>query len=275
MAHEQTDRVAFHTPLRFLAGSLCSTGKRIVVTNIKNLLLIITLVVVMSCGVNQRNDVYLELPKGTKINIDLLKRADQIVISDKEVILIYNTCKDGEFYNPHLMFFDKDMELYSAAYFASEKIESISNGVIKGYKNELRASRINAFQYEIPDKYSIDLITRRDNGSGNIANKVIESIYIDSTDLTLRISIRTSKDLHSISHEYLRDNLDLSLELPIKDTLEFELTDLKLDYRNGKISSRSMQDKGKTWDHMLIIDKKLLDDFYDNLFRKLKSATQH
>ena len=232
--------------------------------------IVLIISVFTSCRCVDKNNIYNEISKGTKLSKELLRNADQIVRADSGIIVVYNYSKNAEYYDPHLLFFNQNLDLISAAYFASEKIESIKNGQITAYLNENRESRLDAYINEVPKLYSINYISKRDNGSGKMENKIVENIIIND-DLSLSLAVRASEDKYSFPSQPAHNNLDLVKDFPLKDTLTFQLIELNFDYKSQKISSRTIQKRGKTWDHMVVLQKELIDHFYDKLFEKINT----
>jgi len=224
----------------------------------------------LSCGIKTENDIYIEYPINTKLNINILKKSEQIVPYNNDFILLLNISTNEE-YKPHLIFFNHDLKLYGATYFSSEKIEKIDNYIISAYLNENRINRAKRFINDLPKLYNINLIPDKNKGSGRIENKIIEDIKIINEKYDIKICIRKSENKYTFPSDPKANNLDLISDFPIKDTLIFQLNELNVNYYNNTVSSRIIKkNKEKIWDNMVVLDNKILDAFYSELMKMIK-----
>ena len=104
----------------------------------------------IGCIKGYKIDVYTKIPLGSKITNQLLLNSDQIIENENEILLIYNTSKNPEYHDPHIMFFDSYNNLYAACYFSSEKIDSIKRGIIYGVLNFERDRRKSRYRCDLP-----------------------------------------------------------------------------------------------------------------------------
>jgi hypothetical protein len=212
-----------------------------------------------------KRDAYLTIPIGSLLTKEILIKSEQITPVDNELILTINISNDAERYDPHLFFFDSSLRLYSACYFPSERIESIKNGVISAYLNKSRNSRKSSYTNDLPNAYQFDFL-KEDGGSGQICNKIIDSIIIEG--LNLKLIIRRAKDIYAgVEWNSLKNNKKFIDKFEIKDILTYPISSLSFNYKDKTVSFRETNSSNHlVWDKMIIENSTILDNFYDKLF---------
>ncbi|HEY4785681.1 MAG TPA: hypothetical protein VIH57_06515 [Bacteroidales bacterium] len=221
-----------------------------------------------SC-VSDKNDVYKAIPRGSHLTKELLEHSEQIVQNKKDLILILNISKDWDIYNPHLLFFDSTLTLYSACYFPSEKIDSIKDGKIYGFLNESRYERKNWYRNDLPVKYKLYL-SNWNGGSEKRSNKIIEKMVFEFDKV--RLYVRKSEDVYA-GVGWEKTNADSAFSsFILSDTLEYPISELFFDKKNSTISTRNIGSGNRlVWDQMIVINESVWKDFYDQVWLQLSS----
>ena len=185
---------------------------------------------------------------------------------------MFNISNDGEHYDPHLLFYDSTLKMYAASYFASQKVESIKNNTINGYLNEDRNRRKLSYRNDLPIKYHLNLEQIQEGNSEKKCQKVIEKIAIDSSTLVVRFCMRKSQNPYAgydIHTDLGVDILDSNFfnEFTVFDTVSYPIIDLCFKYKKGIIFTNRMEYKNHfIMDEMIVVNKKVLDDFYNQLW---------
>jgi hypothetical protein len=234
------------------------------------LIRILPFLLLIGC-VNHKNDVYVKYPKGAKLTKEIFTDAKQIII-DKENnirIVVVNISDDWDTYDPHLLFYNSSLKLISSCYYASEKIDSIKNGIIYGILNEQRNRRKIWYRNDLPEGFAL-LLTKRKGGSSKISNKVIDEVLIANEQITLIVS--KAKDIYA----GLQWKLSLGRTstffdvFTLQDTLTYPLSQFHLDYKEQIISTTSINNRNELiLDKMIIPDKQTLNSFYEQIWNEI------
>lgn len=224
----------------------------------------------IGCNAQEKKDVYAKFRLGTPLTVDILKGSEQIVQNESELILVYNISEQWDYYDPHLLFFNDSLKLYAACYFPSERIESLSNNVIKGYLNVKRNRRKYQYRNDLPKKYDLSLINMQ-SGHGRKSDKIIEKVEIDSTGITGVLYIRQSEnDYIGLRGKKLFVDSSFLENFTSIDTLRIPISKLSFRYEENKVSMSEITSNGRLiWDYMLVQDEIILDNFYSQLFNEL------
>lgn len=224
----------------------------------------------IGCNGKAKKDVYKKFPIGTTLTIDILKGSEQIVINDSELILVYNISEQWDYFDPHLLFFDDKQKLYAACYFPSENIESINDNTIVGNLNTTRNLRSHKYRNDLPEKYSLSLVSTDDSYERK-SDKIIEKIEIDSSSTNAILYVKQSEN----THIGLRDKTNFVdsgfLEnFVLADTLEFPISKLSFSYNESTVSvSEAISDNRLMRDYLLVPEKSILENFYNNIFKSI------
>lgn len=224
------------------------------------------------CSAQEKKDVYRKVPLGSPLTLGLLKSCEQVVPNGADLILVYNISEQWDYFDPHLLFFDDSLKLYSACYFPSERIESVEENVITGYLNAARNERRGWYRNDLPEKYRLNLISSNNlNGSMREGNKVVGKIELDSTGsfVTLHV-MKSEKRFITVGRTASYSDAAFLQNFTLPDTLKLGLPELRFDYAGNRISTRQLNAGNRlVSDYMLVPEKSVLDDFYRDLFIKL------
>ncbi len=187
-----------------------------------------------SC-VNEKFDIYEKVPKGTLLNINLIKESNALFKSKSGIILMYNFTEEySEEFNPHLMFFD-DKKLIASSYFISENVYDYKDNEIIAYLNNNRLKRKGIYREDLPKGFKISYKEYKvDFPHGSTSKEgVIENIKYNSSNNTVDFilkgeSISKNIPLYKITYNYNKE------EITVNDTYEDEV-------REGKVFKVSSQ----------------------------------
>jgi hypothetical protein len=233
--------------------------------------LIAILFLFQSC-VSPGQDVYKFIPKESRLTKDVLIQSEQIIKNKSDLLLMYNiSTNEAEYYDPHLLFYDSSLKLYSASYFASELVDSLKSDTIIGALNEDRIRRAGHYRNDLPKRYTLNLY-KKDGGSGQVSNKIIDNIEVDSNSFSVTLYVRKSeKTVGGFSGSEKVDSLFLKDYL-IRDTIRCSLNTLHFESKKGIIATRFIDSNGYLmWDEMLVVRKSVLETFYDDLYNHLEA----
>ncbi len=224
----------------------------------------------MGCNVQEKKDVYSRLELGIPLTVDILKDSEQIVKNESELIIVYNISDQWDYYAPHLLFFNDSLKLYAACYFPSERIESLNNNIITGYLNTMRNQRISEYRNDLPEKYRLSLIKKR-NSHGRKSDKLIEKIKIDSTGTSGILHVLQSKIAYvGLRGKKLFENSNFLENYTSTDILRIPISKLSFRYEENTVSINEITSNDRLiWDYMLVPEMMIIDDFYKELFTLL------
>ena len=228
-------------------------------------------------------DIYNTLSKGSFLTIDILKEANQILRCKNDLILVYDfTDKSEEDYNPHLLFYNEELKLYSSCFLPSIKVDSISDKFELFIKpKESLKKKSKWFRNDLPKKYKF-IIQKKENdynlAGGKISNKIIDSIkYIPNNDVILYV--KKSKDLYAgIHYEFNKVRPDsLKLNYTELDIIKFPLFELIFNNTYNTISTHFYENKVNRNESInykisdiYLIDSIALNNFYNQVWIDLK-----
>lgn len=202
---------------------------------INKLYFIIFFVLFNFCTV-EKFDIYEKVPKGTLLNIELIRSSNMIFKSKLGVILMYNlTEKYSEEFNPHLMFFE-DKKLVSSSYFFSENIYDYKDNEITAYLNDNRLKRKNIYRTDLPEGFKINYKRYKVNfpHGSQLKQGVIESIKYNSSNNTADFilkgeNIKKNIPLYKITYNYNKE------EMIINNTYDDEIRESEIFKVSHKI----------------------------------------
>jgi hypothetical protein len=234
----------------------------------KSLLLLIVLTY-SGCVIRDKNDIYNYVSIGSPLTREILMNTDQIIKNDSDLILIYDISSRFARFDPHLLFYDKDLKLYAACYFPSDKVESLNDNVITGYLFEDRNKRKNNFRNDLPVKYKIDFRSRESfTASFRESNKVIDKIILDSA--YVKLIVRKSESNTGLDWHPSLQNDSIFDSYFIQDTLVYPVSHLHFDYKLRTISVRTAVEFTRfNTDYMIVPEKTALDSFYTQFINQL------
>lgn len=224
----------------------------------------------LQCHSLPRNDVYKELPIGTILSKNILLKSEQVCKNNSDLILLVNFSSNPAMYDPYLLFYDSSLKLYSACYFASEKIESIKDDTIKAFLNESRESRKFSYRNDLPPNYYLSM-QKIEGESGRISNKIIDSILIDPRSLITTLYIRKAKNMYEgVNWIPNNPNSISKTSFITRDTISHPISEFHFDFNNRIVSYRKIDSANRLiWDEMIVLDKSILNKFYDELYKIL------
>jgi len=220
----------------------------------------------LSSCISKQNDIYNYVEKGTSINVNLLKKAKQVIVNsvNNEVIILFDISQDELTSNLHLLFFDNKLTFYGACYYPAEKVDSISNNVIYGVLNKNRYNRKSWFIDNLPENYKINFIDIN-NSSGRTSNKIITKIEVQSSIIKLYV-LKSENLFDGLRWDKSKHNLDYLNRFSMKDTIISNLCDLCFNYNDFNVSTRQINKPDHlVWDKMIISDTTIFDKFYKDL----------
>ncbi len=176
---------------------------------------------------------------------------------------------DEEIFTPHLLFFNKDLQFYSACYFLSTSLDSIRQNVIYGLKNDFRAQRINWYRNELPSKYRI-VYSSKQMGYPARSQRIIEKIIVGSSSDTLTFIAKTSANVvEGLGWDkHNPKSIDLS-QFTKKDTVVVPLERLLFNPSTQIISHLQYNDTDIIENDMIILDPEIFKVFTRDLLLKL------
>lgn len=222
------------------------------------------LVMVFACSISSTNDVYLKIPLRSKLEFEKLRNAEQIYPYHSELILTYNISPNSELYNPHLLFFDSNLVLLSACYFPSEHLDKIEKDTIIGYLNKERQDRASLYRQELPINYHLKLKEEKDGGKGQQSNVIVNKIELVN-EYSLKFFVIKSLDLYANYNESI-----IQEKYTEHDTLIYPIHVLHFNYEKKIIARPIINNNYVIWDELFVPNKIVLDDFYAQLWSRIK-----
>ncbi len=231
-----------------------------------------TIFLSIGCNTQERKDVYKKFPIGTTLTVEILRGSEQIVPNGSELILVYNISDQWDYFDPYLLFFDDSLNLYAASYFPSEKIESLNDNVIVCYLNAERNRRRSRHRNDLPEKYRLSLVSVG-NGHGRKSDKIIEKITVDSNGTNAIVQIRQSENAYiGLRGKKLFADSGFPENFILADTLVFPISKLSFRYKENTVSISEITSNNRLrWDYMLVPDKSILEDFYEDILSQLQN----
>jgi hypothetical protein len=223
----------------------------------------------IGCSCSDSNNSYNTILPGSELSVNHLKRAEQIVmVGDKLVLLIDVSNNKGEYYNPHLFFFDSNLTLASEAYYASEMIDSVKEKKIFGVVNNTRLKRMSQQKDNLPAGYTLQLIDNSGNeGTMNYCKIVIKRIsLLGLSDTAMIIIDRYDK--------ILIDTVAVENRNFKTDTLLLPLAKLKINYNSHMVSTKKIDMGYTVWEEMYLKDSAKMDSFYIQVYHMLKNPNR-
>ncbi|TAE46788.1 MAG: hypothetical protein EAZ89_19335 [Bacteroidetes bacterium] len=229
-----------------------------------------------------RRDAYRTVPLGSALTKEILAGAEQIVMNDSDLIVVYNTedITDEE-WALHVLFYDSTMTFYSASYFASRFIDTIRNGQIEGHVNSYMYGRKELYRNDLPAAYKIRLkqpsVPRR--GSDIIA--LIQRIELDTTGEEVRVRFFVNT-IDSLIWNFRSTTSSYSVipTFPVTDTLIFPLEKLSFDhisystnsicivrYERDSTTNNATKKLVRRDSRMFVDNATTLDTFYEDLYQ--------
>lgn len=226
----------------------------------------------ISCDNNER-DIYKLIPKGSKLDLDILSSSKQIFFNGNDLVLVNDISDDWDIKNNHLLFYN-NLKLYGAEYLPAQKVEFIDSNIIGIVKNAELESKSSRFISDIPKEYSYEFLeSNKVNGNQRIGNKIIKKILINSVNRdSLVMNILYSDDLYIglRGSKILKDDSTIN-KFNKKRQMIFSISDLIIDYDENIISIESLSDNNSLIrDNMIISSKEVINDFYKQIIEELK-----
>jgi hypothetical protein len=239
----------------------------------RNLIRILCIFFLPGC-VNDKNDVYIKYPKNSKLTKEILTLSEQIVIDKKSNfrIIIVNISDNSEIYSPHILFYDCSLKLISSSYLASEMIDSMKNKTLYGRLNENRQNRNKWFRNDLPNNLKLSLNKHYTSRKiGTISNKAINRFKINNGQVTLFVS-KTNNNYEGL--EWINNNSFSLNNFKIQDTLLYQLSQLKLNYKDHYVTVTSINKNNEiVYDKMIIPERKTTNSFYEQIWAEISPAT--
>jgi hypothetical protein len=198
----------------------------------------------LSSCYQSKSDIYNQIPKGTKLTLEIIKQSSSVFKVDGFLVLIY-PLKDSiniEKYNPHLIFFNSKKELDAASYFLSESVFKINEDTIISYLNEYRKLRIHNFREDIPKGVFVKYQNYQGfiGGGGGITNTNLLDIKYDNVEGTVDFYLKTANNkireiskipLHRITFDYEKQEIMINdvIKEKEKKIIYFSISKTKLD----------------------------------------------
>ncbi len=234
--------------------------------------LLITSIVMFlsSCHHSEDKNVYEIIPEGSKLTRDIFVNSQQIVSNGNDLILMYNISKNTERYSPHLLFYNESLELQSATYFPSERVDSIINDTIYCVVNNDRITRMSWYKNDLPEGYILKINEWKGKvGYGTFSNKIIESYKLDCKNWSITFSIKKSDDQYAWDGRdyYKDDSLYYLNKYQLKDTLTFKLSHLHPKKSKDEILVCNINHAGdRKWDEMVVLKAGEVERIYEKMW---------
>ena len=223
----------------------------------------------MSC---YKNDIYKTVPLSSKLSIKILKESNQIIVTDTELILSFVICEKNNYYNNYLLFFDKFLKLYSACFIPTSQTVYLENDTFKGELDNELNQRISYYRNNMPIKYHMEFKKTSSLGVGSKCNKVVDKIFIDTLNWSLRLCIRKSLDPYEgmliitdtgLNINYVNKNNDFN----INDTIVISISRLLFSYKRQVIVHQLIDKNDQFYnDYLIIGNTKLYDILYNYMY---------
>ena len=230
----------------------------------------------VGCNYSPSHDVYTKVPKQSHLTKDVFLNSTQIISYESDIILAYNTCPNcWERNDTHLLFYDENLNLSASTFFSSGKVENIKNGIISGFLNKDRFERSSNYRNDLPPKYSLKL-QEWEGGSGRQSNKIIQRILLDTAALIVKIIVKecTNDDyigLGVIEGRVRIDSTYLSKFTKL-DSITCKVSDILFDKEETLSIEVYSPNNYLTDDIMIVKDKFILSQFYNQLWEKIISS---
>lgn len=200
---------------------------------------------------NENTSVYDVIQKESKLTEEILFNSKRIMHYKDWLILVMVIENDNELYNPYLIFYDKKLNMKSAAYLPGDII-SINDKEIVVSKNPVRYKRKSQYVNDLPLDVNIKYIEK--SGWSSKCNKIIRDIQLDSNQVNIKVIVeRSENEYEGFDVEngyYIQENWN------IQDTLLMDISSLEYDY-NEKWSKISTYSYSKNSDY-IVKDEMLL-----------------
>ncbi|WP_343693210.1 hypothetical protein [Chitinophaga sp.] len=223
------------------------------------------------CGSQLPEQVRMKFSQGCPLTLEILKEADQIIRTDRGLILVYNFSKNEAGYDPYLLFFDKKSKLIGASYFPGEKVDSVKRGQIFARLNKYRKDNPWDSDNGFPRGYSAKYILVEENGASTNCSKIIDSLCLDS-NFNLTLVIRETSDGSSADYSSFTNVKDsvFNSEFSVRDTLNFPVREL-LFYDHRLVNYLFPASNGHfLLDEMIVGKPEILDTIYRQLYDQLR-----
>ena len=234
------------------------------------------LIFATGCKGQHNHDVYEAIPKGTDLTQEILQKSRQIIPCGSELTLVFDISTQLEYYDPHLLFFNHSLKLYAACYLPSQKVSLVDNHIFSGTLNAYRDKRRNWFQNDLPPKYKLELVDTLSNSSyGRKCNKIVEGMTFIPEDTTVKMYVLVSDNQYiGLRGKKLLNDSTFIANFTNNDTLIFPLAKLVFNKEEMRVSIEelSLRDglNRLLWDHMLIKNPMILEEFYKELYLQLQ-----
>jgi len=230
---------------------------------IKFILLTYTLI-----NISCTTDIYNIFPKGTKLNKEILKKSNQIVLNKNDIILVYDMSTDPEYVDFHLLFFRRnDLKLYGATYFYSTYIKSINEKSINAYAPIYNSNQKLFYRHDSPKNYEIKYIKCGENyTTKNTANSLVEKIEVKHDNVNF--FVKKSKDIYLGIQRYGDINSTFISKFNSKDTIQSSLLNIVYYYDVKEISIQDTSSNAIIKVNILIVpNDTIFDIFFDDLLK--------
>ena len=232
--------------------------------NIKVFSLFSLLLILLRCGILSINDIYKTVPKGSKLSQEVLRKSSQIILNESDLILNYDFALEWNRFDPHLLFYDKNLKLYAASYFPSHQVEFLENNAIFGVLHLENENRKKKYRNQLPKKYKTEFITRQVKGGLRISNKIVYRIELQSDKNLVKLFVKTSSNKYA-GLSQIGNKID-EKKFEETDTLNYSLVQLNFDYKQELIFTTHMGENDKLIrDNILLNNQSVLDNFYTDL----------
>lgn len=234
----------------------------------KFILLFFMSLISIGCVVD-KNDVYKKIPKGSKLEKEILSASEQIYEYDSSLILVLDISQDWDVYDPHLLFFDKNLYLIAGCYFPSGKIDSISHDTIYGLLNPIREQRKGWYRNDLPPNFHLFLEKFDEEASERQSNKLVNEIIANENQVKL-IVLRSENLYAGLQWSSRNADADIFKRFTINDTLFFSISELHINYEEQILSTRFTNSRNRIIrDIMIVPDKNEIDNLYNEIWDSL------
>jgi len=205
--------------------------------------------------------VYGSIPKGSKLNRELLRAAEQIYPHERGLILLYNDSKNSINSGYYLLFFDSSSKLEGACYLSKLGLKEFSENNLTSYLAPVYEERKSSRGSDLPENIRLTIL-KCGYGIGANKKKVITNLEVinseNSNSLILKVKFYQGKRPVSLgTGESGPDDSEIILDLRDIHIGENSIYTIECISEAGYV----------VYNHYMFLPGKL-DELYVNIFKK-------
>lgn len=224
----------------------------------------------VKCTNRSHYDIYDQFPIGSELSDTILKKSDQVIPHNKDVIIVYDLSPNWDEFWPHLLFYDSSRHLYAGAFFPSKKIDSIKLDLISGVNVTNRKKNLSLFHVKIPDKYKINLTdVSATKGGLNQSNKILKKAELTGDGEKVRLYINKSSNIYlgvGYQRSHSTDSAFFS-QFILPDTIVYPITELSFNYRKGVVEREFIDSHKVIREEIWVADRTVLLNLFHEIIK--------